>query len=187
MSHRYSPRPAVTAILAVAFMLPGLCVHGADTARRQAGPVAPGQAVLYRTVPYDKASPEKMKWWEDAKFGLFVHWGVYSVPGGIWSKDNTFKSRFDGNPDNLVEVKGYAEQILKGTQMPLSEYEKIAGIFDWSKFNAQDYINLCFASGQRYIVITSKHHDGLAMWRSKVSKWNIGDATPYGRDRKSVV
>ncbi len=141
----------------------------------------PSRGSLYEPIKYDPASAEKMKWWEDAKFGLFVHWGVYSVPGGIWSKDNTFKGRFDGNTDNWVEVKGYAEQILKGAEMPMSEYEKIAGIFDWSEFNAQDYVNLCFASGQRYIVITSKHHDGFAIWRSEASKWSIGDATPYGR------
>jgi alpha-L-fucosidase len=181
MHHRHRLRLATVAILASPFVLASPCAWGAETTRRQADGAAVGQAVPYRTVPYDKVSPEKMKWWEDAKFGLFVHWGVYSVPGGIWSKDNTFKGRFDGNADNQVEVKGYAEQILKATGMPLGEYEKIAGIFDWSKFNAQDYINLCFASGQRYIVITSKHHDGFATWRSKVSPWNIGDATPYGR------
>lgn len=165
-------RPA-TLILTALLFAPLATLHAAEK--------HPGQGTLYETIKFDPASAEKMKWWEDAKFGLFVHWGVYSVPGGIWSKDNTFKSRFDGNTDNWVEVKGYAEQILKGAEMPMSEYEKIAGIFDWSQFNAQDYINLCFASGQRYIVITSKHHDGFAIWRSKESKWNIGDATPYGR------
>ena len=171
----------ITFVLSVAALIVASTAEAADTVKRQDGDSQTGQMIPYETVPHEQASAEKMKWWEDARFGLFVHWGVYSVPGGLWSKDNTFKSRFDGDTNNLVEVKGYAEQILKGTGMPLSEYEKIAGIFDWSKFNAQDLINLCFASGQRYIVITSKHHDGLAMWRSKASKWNIGDATPYGR------
>ena len=162
-------------------LMPMIYAQGVVTPDKGANVAASDKLIPYQTVKYDKASPEKMKWWEDAKFGLFVHWGVYSVPGGIWSKDNTFKSWLNGNANDLVEVKGYGEQILKGAQMPLSEYEKIADVFDWSKFNAQDFINLCFASGQRYIVITSKHHDGLAMWRSKASKWNIGDATPYGR------
>ncbi|MEI8115368.1 MAG: alpha-L-fucosidase, partial [Bacteroidia bacterium] len=101
-----------------------------------------------------------MQWWEDAKFGLFVHWGVYSTPGGMWSKDNTFASWFNDDANDRVEVKGYAEQILNEAQIPQNEYIKLAEVFNWSKFNAQDFINLCFASGQRYIVITSKHIDG---------------------------
>jgi alpha-L-fucosidase len=139
------------------------------------------QESSYATPKYDPASPETMQWWEDAKFGLFLHWGTYSPAGGMWSKDNTFKTWAENAPGDRVPVKGYAEQIMRSAQIPISEYEKLPGAFDWSKFNAQDFINLCFASGQHYIVITSKHHDGFAMWRSKVSKWNIGDATPYGR------
>lgn len=138
-----------------------------------------GNAIPYPSVKYVKASPETMKWWEDAKFGLFVHWGTYSATGGMWSKDNTFEGWASGT--NRVEVKGYAEQIMRSAQIPISEYRKLPTAFDWSKFNAKDYINLCFASGQHYIVITSKHHDGFAMWRSKASPWNIGDATPYGK------
>ena len=130
--------------------------YGADGA-------AVGEAIPYQTVPYDKASPEKMKWWEDAKFGLFVHWGVYSVPGGIWSKDHTFKTWLEGNPTNLYCPHNYAEQIVKWGEMTFPEYERFLPYFDWSKFNAQDFINLCFASGQHYIVITSKHMDGLSL------------------------
>lgn len=163
------------------FIVHLLNAQGKASADKKADTPVTGAFIPYDTISYVKASPGEMNWWEDDKFGLFVHWGVYSVAGGVWSSDGTFKSRFDGDANNLVEVKGYAEQILKGTQMPLSEYKKIADIFDWSKFNAQDFINLCFASGQHYIVITSKHHDGFAMWRSKASHWNIGDATPYGR------
>ncbi len=143
--------------------------------------VPSGARISYATPKYDPASAETMKWWEDAKFGLFVHWGTYSPAGGMWSKDNTFKTWAENAPGDRVPVKGYAEQIMRSAQIPISEYEQLPSAFDWSKFNVQEFINLCFASGQHYIVITSKHHDGFAMWRSKVSKWNIGDATPYGR------
>nr|MBD3622207.1 alpha-L-fucosidase [Sunxiuqinia sp.] len=140
------------------------------------------KVIEYETASYIKASPEKMQWFNDAKFGLFIHWGVYAVPAGLWSKNNTFESRFDGDDSDLYSPHNYSERLLHATNMPLSEYEKIPALFDWSDFNAQDYIDLCFESGQRYIVITSKHHDGFAMWRSKASEWNIGDATPYGRE-----
>ena len=153
-------------------------LHAQEVTPVKSSGIKPGQPVPYATIKYDPASPETMKWWEDAKFGLFVHWGTYSPAGGMWSKDNTFASWLKGD---RVQVKGYAEQIMRSAEIPIAEYEKLPSAFDWSKFNAQDFINLCFASGQHYIVITSKHQDGFAMWRSKVSKWNIGEATPYGR------
>jgi alpha-L-fucosidase len=96
-----------------------------------------------------------MEWYLHDKFGLFIHWGVYSVAEEYWSKDNTFESRFYGDSSNIYPIIGYGERLLEKTDMPLSEYEKIAGLFDWSGFNAQDYIDLCFKSGQRYIAITT--------------------------------
>jgi len=162
-------------------LLTGLCAQESQAVNGRHKESKPGQPAAYARPKYDPASAEAMQWWEDAKFGLFVHWGTYSAAGGMWAKDNTFKAWAEGDSKNIVPVKGYAEQIMRSAQIPISEYEKLPSAFDWSKFNAQDFINLCFASGQHYIVITSKHHDGFAMWRSKASKWNIGDATPYGR------
>ena len=156
-------------------------LHAQEAAWANNGGTKSVQPVPYETIRYDPASPETMQWWEDAKFGLFVHWGVYAVAGGLWSKDHTFKTWLEGNPANLYSPHNYAEQIIKWGEMTFPEYEGFLPYFDWSKFNAQDFINLCFASGQHYIVITSKHCDGFAMWRSKASEWNIGDATPYGR------
>gem|GEM_PF-91340 len=172
MNKRY----ALGLCLMIPLLITGL--HAQEVTPVKSSGIKPGQPVPYATIKYDPASPETMKWWEDAKFGLFVHWGTYSPAGGMWSKDNTFASWLKGD---RVQVKGYAEQIMRSAEIPIAEYEKLPSAFDWSKFNAQDFINLCFASGQHYIVITSKHHDGFAMWRSKVSKWNIGEATPYGR------
>lgn len=74
------------------------------------------------------------------------------------------------------------EQIQKNAQIPRAEYKNIANDFDWSKWNAQEIVDLCYATGQRYIVITAKHHDGFAMYHSKVDPFNIVDATPYGRE-----
>jgi alpha-L-fucosidase len=139
-----------------------------------------GEKIPYDTVRYAKASDEAIEWWKNDRFGLFVHWGVYSVAEGIWSHDNTFESRFSGDTSKFEPFKGYGERLMEVTDLPKKEYEKLAGVFDWSKFNAQDYIDLCFASGQRYITITTKHHDGFAIWPSKASEWNIGN-TPYGK------
>lgn len=131
--------------------------------------------------PLKSISDPRMDWFKDAKFGLMIHWGMYAVPAGYWSKDRTFDSWRNAAESELEPIQGYAEQIMKNAQMRPEEYNKIAEVFDWSKWNAQDIINLCYATGQRYIVITSKHHDGFAMYHSKASKFNIVDATPYGR------
>jgi alpha-L-fucosidase len=173
----------ITLAIAAVCLAATLPARGADDAGRK--------AITYETVSYVPASPEKMKWWRDAKFGLFVHWGVYAVPAGLWSRDNTFDtwykeyrnpSTYNTDNPNLVNPANYSERLLHKTNMRLHEYEKIPALFDWSRFNAQDFVDLCFASGQRYIVITSKHHDGFSMWRSDVDEWDIGDATPYGRE-----
>jgi len=139
-------------------------------------------AILATTSLYAKSSNDpRMDWYKDAKFGLMIHWGMYAVPAGEWSKDKTFKTWRNGDKKDLEPISGYAEQILKNASITREEYAKLADVFDWSKWNAQDIIDLCYATGQRYIVITSKHHDGFAMYHSKVNKFNIVDATPYGR------
>lgn len=119
-----------------------------------------------------------MQWYMDAKLGLMIHWGVYAVAEGRWSEDGTFDSWKNGD---AKPFKGYAEQIMRLAAIPREEYRKLPEVFDWSKWNAQDIIDLCYATGQRYIVITSKHHDGFAMYHSKIDKFNIVDGTPYGR------
>ena len=131
--------------------------------------------------PLKSINDPRMDWYRDAKFGLMIHWGMYAVPAGYWSKDKTFDSWLKADQSELVPIKGYAEQVMKNAQMRPEEYNKLVDVFDWSKWNAQDIIDLCYATGQRYIVITSKHHDGFAMYHSKASKFNIVDATPYGR------
>lgn len=105
-------------------------------------------------------SPENLKnreWFQDARFGLFVHWGVYSVLG-------------DG------------EWVMNQQQIPIATYEKIPNFFNPIEFDAAEWVALVKAAGMRYITITSKHHDGFAMFDSKVSDYNIVKKTPYGKD-----
>jgi alpha-L-fucosidase len=97
------------------------------------------------------------RWFQDARFGMFIHWGVYSVLGN-------------------------GEWVMNNTKMTVAEYEKLAPQFNPTGFNAAQWVSLAKAAGMRYITITSKHHDGFAMWGTKQNRWNIVDATPYRKD-----
>ncbi len=111
-------------------------------------------------------------WFKDAKFGMFIHWGLYSIPGGIW-KGKT-----------MEEIKGprIAEWIMLAAKIPRAEYAQLANQFNPIKFNADSIAKLAKEAGMRYIVITSKHHDGFALFDSKVSSFDVMDATPFKRD-----
>ena len=113
------------------------------------------------------AHDARMAWWRDAKFGLFIHWGVYSVPAGFYHDQ---------------PVKGIGEWIMNKGKIPMAEYQQFAKEFNPVKFNADDWVKAAKNAGMKYIVITSKHHDGFAMFYSQASKWNICDASPYGKD-----
>ncbi len=117
--------------------------------------------------PAAKTQDERMKWFREAKFGLFIHWGLYSIPAGEWK----------GQP-----IAGIGEWIMNRARIPVGEYEQLAGQFDPVKFNAEAWVQMAQDAGMKYIVITSKHHDGFAMYHSAVSKYNIFDATPFHRD-----
>jgi alpha-L-fucosidase len=107
---------------------------------------------------------QRMAWFNEARFGLFIHWGVYAVPAGEW------RGRTN-----------YGEWFIEETKMPVSQYEQFAKQFNPAKFNARDWARLAREAGMKYLVITSKHHDGFALWDSKVSDWDIM-ATPFQRD-----
>ena len=107
----------------------------------------------------------RMQWWKDAKFGMFIHWGIYSVPSGKWG-----------------DVTTYGEWIMHSAKIPRAEYGALAQKFNPTKFNADEWVKLAKDAGQKYIVITSKHHDGFAMFGSKADPYNIVDATPFKRD-----
>lgn len=112
-----------------------------------------------------KMNDPKMQWWRDAKFGMFIHWGIYSVPAGKWGTNTN-----------------YGEWIMHSAKIPRTTYSALAKEFNPTQFNAEEWVKLGKAAGQKYMVITSKHHDGFAMFGSKASAYNIVDATPFKRD-----
>ena len=97
------------------------------------------------------------EWFQDARFGLFIHWGVYSVLG-------------DG------------EWVMNNRKIPVSDYEKLPAFFNPTEFDAAQWVSMAKAAGMKYITITSKHHDGFAMFDSKISDYDIVDRTPYKKD-----
>lgn len=109
----------------------------------------------------------RMAWWRDARFGMFIHWGVYSVPAGVYKGE---------------QVKHIGEWIMRDKNIPVAEYAEYAKQFNPVKFDADTWVKLAKDAGMKYIVITSKHHDGFAMFHSKATPYNIYDATPFKRD-----
>jgi len=115
----------------------------------------------------EKKPVDKMDWWKEAKFGMFIHWGIYSVPAGEYTGK---------------EIGSIGEWIMNNGKIPVAEYEKYATQFNPTDFNADEWVKLAKDAGMKYIVITSKHHDGFALFDSKVSTYDIIDATPFKRD-----
>ncbi len=115
----------------------------------------------------DISEADRMAWWTEAKFGMFIHWGIYSVPAGFYQGKAQTNS---------------AEWIMNKGKIPLAEYEKFAPQFNPTKFDARSFVQLAKTAGMKYMVITSKHHDGFSMFHSKSNPFNIVEATPFKRD-----
>jgi len=115
----------------------------------------------------DPAHDAKMQWFREAKYGLFIHWGLYCIPAGEWKGQ---------------AIPGIGEWIMNRAKIPVKEYEQLGAQFNPVKFNAEQWVQMAEDAGMKYIVITSKHHDGFAMYHSTVSKYNVYDATPFHRD-----
>ena len=109
----------------------------------------------------------RMAWWRGARFGMFIHWGLYSIPAGEWHGKRT---------DHI------GEWIMNDLSIPVADYKAFAKDFNPTAFSAHDIVALAKAAGMKYIVITAKHHDGFAMFNSKVNDFNIVSATPFKRD-----
>ena len=109
----------------------------------------------------------RMAWWREARFGMFIHWGVYAVPAG------TYKGQ---------KINRIGEWIMNRGKIPVAEYQAFAKEFNPVKYDPDAWVRMAKDAGMKYIVITSKHHDGFALFDSKASKWDIVDATPYGKD-----
>ena len=109
----------------------------------------------------------RMRWWRDARFGMFIHWGAYAVPAGV----------YHGN-----RIRGTAEWIMNNAHVPLAEYETFVHAFNPVDYDPDAWVRIAKNAGMKYIIITSKHHEGFAIFDSKVSSYDIVDATPYRRD-----
>lgn len=115
-----------------------------------------------------EARDKRMQWWREARFGMFIHWGPYAVLGGV----------YNGNQQR----RGGAEWIMNRCKIPVAEYQKYASTFNPVKFDSETWVLLAKQAGMKYMIITAKHHDGFAMFKSDASKFNIADFTPYGKD-----
>jgi alpha-L-fucosidase len=141
-------------LLAALMLTPPLPARAADT------PAA--------VDPESPAAKEKrLEWFRHDKFGLFIHWGLYAIPAGYWKGERS---------------PGIGEWVMHRMRIPVTEYEQLARQFNPVKFDADAYAQLAADAGMKYVVITSKHHDGFALFKSEVSKYNVVDATPFKRD-----
>jgi len=123
------------------------------------------------TASADEETPAqrdaRMQWWREARFGMFIHWGVYSVPAGEYKGKRT------------PEI---GEWIMLSLRIPVDEYRALAREFNPVKYDPDEWVRLAKEAGMKYIVITAKHHDGFALFETKASDWNVVDSTPYGKD-----
>ncbi len=121
--------------------------------------------------PYASETPAqrdaRMAWWREAKFGMFIHWGIYAVPAGS----------YDGKP-----VDSTGEWIMSVAKIPADRYQAFAKDFNPVKYDPAAWASLAKEAGMRYMIITAKHHDGFALFPTAASKWNVIDATPWKKD-----
>lgn len=112
------------------------------------------------------AKDPRLAWWRAAKFGLFVHWGLYAIPAGQWEGQ---------------DIDGIGEWIMRFAKIPVSSYEGLAGRFNPVEFDAKAWVDLAKAAGQQYMVITTKHHDGFCLFDSQFTNFSSKNS-PFARD-----
>ncbi len=122
---------------------------------------------MLATVTNSLAHDEKMAWFREAKYGLFIHWGLYAIPAGVWQGKH---------------IRISSEWIMAHARIPVKEYEQLAKQFNPVDFNADQWVRMAQDAGMKYLVITAKHGDGFAMYHSLANPYNIYDATPFHRD-----
>jgi len=115
---------------------------------------------------------ERIQWWQQARFGMFIHWGIYSLPGGEWKGK---------------KVDGYAEHLMRKEKITRADYLELAHQFNPVLFDADAWAKQAKEAGMKYMIITSKHHDGFAMFDSKVGDFNIMQQTPFKRDPMAAL
>ncbi|MFV0591380.1 MAG: alpha-L-fucosidase [Draconibacterium sp.] len=117
-----------------------------------------------------KNTGERAQWFTDARFGMFIHWGLYSAAEGYWKGEK------------LRHQNDYAEWIYYRNQINRDEYLQLLDRFDWDGIDPEKWVVLAKNAGMKYITITAKHHDGFALWNSQVSDYDLGDHTSPKRD-----
>jgi alpha-L-fucosidase len=115
----------------------------------------------------DPAREKRLAWFREAKYGMFIHWGLYAIPAGEWKGQRCL---------------GLGEWLMNRCKVPVREYEQLARQFNPVKYDPDAWVQLAQDAGMKYIVITAKHHDGFALFKSAASPYNVVDATPYGKD-----
>jgi alpha-L-fucosidase len=153
----------VKKLLPVALLLTGIVLSMCDLNAVPAAASAAGQAA---SAPAS-ARDTRMAWWRQARFGMFIHWGLYAVPAGEY---------------NGQRSKEIGEWIMSWANIPRARYEQFATRFNPVTFDAASWVRTAREAGMKYIVITSKHHDGFAMYDSAVSSYDIVDSTPFKKD-----
>ncbi len=125
-------------------------------------PIAPAHAETEST------REQRIEWWRDARFGMFIHWGLYAIPAGSW-KDKSYET-------------GYSEWIMFEEKIPVAEYSQLAASFNPVDFNAAVWARIAKNAGMKYVVLTAKHHDGFSMFDSNHTDYDVVAATPFKRD-----
>ena len=148
------------AALTLWLSLPAL--HAAETA-----PNIANDPILKTDPESPAAKAKRLEWFKHDKFGLFIHWGLYSIPAGYWKGERS---------------PGIGEWIMNRLRIPVAEYEQLTKWFNPVRFDADAWAQLAADAGMKYVVITSKHHDGFALFKSNASPYNVVDATPFKRD-----
>src|SRR5260370_2432712 len=154
--------PATALALFTIFPLLAAELPQPSTTPTESGAASP-EAIWQRE--YGGTHEQRMQWWREARFGMFIHWGLYAQDGCFWKGQD-----------------GKTEHMMRHLKIPIAEYEKIANDFNPVKFNADAWVSVAQAAGMKYLVITSKHHDGFAMYDSKSDSYNIVARTPFKRD-----
>lgn len=159
-------------LLVTALCLPAKAQNAGDEAGMQNMAKARDQKEIDRAVngwwtASMKNHDARVEWWREARFGMFIHWGIYSLPGGEWKGK---------------QVSGYAEHLMRKERIPRAEYLELAHKFDPVKFNAEEWVKTAKRAGMKYMIITAKHHDGFAMYNSQVSDYNVVKQTAWHHD-----
>ena len=144
-----------------------VCIKTVLAALIVLGPTVAGARGDEAPVESKEQRDQRMAWWREARFGMFVHWGLYAVPAGEW----------DGKA-----IGNCGEWIMNWCHIPIARYAKLAEQFNPVKYDAERWVLAARDAGMKYIVMTAKHHEGFAMFPTAVDDYNIVDATPFKRD-----